>query len=89
MLDNVLFALGVSLLVQAVFFAFAATLKTDKVTDLSYALTFMLIAVALFVRSDATGLAPLALLGMVLAWGARLAGYLLYRILTIGRDERR
>lgn len=88
MLDNVLFALGVSLLVQAIFFGFASTLKTDKVTDLSYALTFVLIAIALFIRSSATGLAPLVLLAMVVAWGVRLAGYLVYRIWAIGRDER-
>ena len=88
MFDNVLFALGASLLVQAIFFAFAAALKTDKVTDLSYGLTFVLIAVALFMRSGAAHLAPLVLVGMVGAWGARLAGYLLYRIWSIGRDER-
>jgi steroid 5-alpha reductase family enzyme len=88
MFANLIFALVVSLVVQAVFFAFAATLKTDKVTDLSYALTFVLIAVALFVRSGIDGAAPLVLAGMVVAWGVRLASYLLYRIWSIGRDER-
>jgi steroid 5-alpha reductase family enzyme len=88
MFENVLFALGVSLAVQAIFFAFAATLKTDKVTDLSYALTFILIAVALHVRSGEAGLAALVLTGMIVAWGVRLAAYLLYRIWRIGRDER-
>lgn len=38
MLNDVLLTLGMSLLIQAVFFACAATLKTDKVTDLSYGL---------------------------------------------------
>lgn len=88
MLDNLLFSLGVSLAVQAVFFAFAASLKTDKVTDLSYGLTFVLIAVALVLRSGAEGLAPLVLTGMIVAWGVRLAAYLVYRIWKIGRDER-
>jgi steroid 5-alpha reductase family enzyme len=88
MLDNLLFTLGMSLLVQAIFFAFAASLRTDKVTDLSYGLTFVVIAVALFLRSDATGLAPLLLVGMVVAWGVRLGSYLVYRIWSIGRDER-
>ena len=76
MLDNLLFSLGVSLVVQAVFFAFAATLKTDKVTDLSYGLTFVLISVSLFLRSGDEGLAPLVLTGMIVAWGVRLAAYL-------------
>lgn len=86
--DNLLFTLGLSLLIQAAFFAFAATLQTDKVTDLSYGLTFVLIAVALLTRSPADGAAPLVLAGMVIAWGVRLAGYLLYRILHMGRDAR-
>jgi len=86
--NPLLFTLGVSLLVQAIFFAFAASLRTDKVTDLSYGLTFVVIAVALFLRSDATGLAPLLLVGMVVAWGVRLGSYLVYRIWSIGRDER-
>lgn len=88
MLDNLLFSLGVSLAVQAVFFAFAATLKTDKVTDLSYGLTFVVIAVALLLRSGAEGLAPLVLTAMIVAWGVRLASYLVYRIWKTGRDER-
>ena len=43
-LHNVLFTFALSLTVQAVFFAFAATLTTDKVTDLSSGLTFVSIA---------------------------------------------
>lgn len=92
MLDNLIFTLGVSLIVQAIFFAFAATLKTDKVTDLSYGLTFVLIAIALFARAATPDAAPsmaaVLLVAMVGAWGVRLAGYLLYRIWRIGRDAR-
>ena len=83
-----LVTLGLSLGVQAVFFAFAATLKTDKVTDLSYGLTFVLIAIALFVNADERGMAATALALMVVAWGIRLAGYLAYRIVHMGRDAR-
>lgn len=85
---DLLFTLGLSLLVQALFFAFAAAFKTDKLTDLSYGLTFVLIAAALLTRSRAQGLAPLVLTAMVVAWGVRLAGYLLYRIVHMGRDAR-
>jgi steroid 5-alpha reductase family enzyme len=81
--------LGIALAIQAVFFAFAASLKTDKVTDLSYGLTFIILAAALLVRSGATGQVPaLALAGMVIAWGVRLAGYLLFRIMHMKRDAR-
>ena len=88
MTDSLLLTLGISLLIQAVFFAFAATLKTDKVTDLSYGLSFVLIAIALLVRGDAGHRPQLALALMVILWGLRLAGYLLFRIVHMGRDKR-
>lgn len=87
-LENLLLTLGLSLAVQALFFAFAATLRTDKVTDLSYGLTFVLIALWLLSRTEAEGPAPQLLAGMVIAWGVRLAGYLVYRIVQMGRDAR-
>ena len=88
MIESLLLTLGISLLIQAVFFAFAATLKTDKVTDLSYGLSFVLIAAALLLRGDASSRPQLALALMVAAWGLRLAGYLLFRIVHMGRDKR-
>lgn len=88
MLHNLLFTLALSLGVQAVFFAFAATLKTDKVTDLSYGLTFVLIAVVLLGHVSAGDGTPCVLAGMVVAWGLRLAGYLLFRIIHMKRDAR-
>ena len=87
-LHNLLFTLALSLMVQAVFFAFAATLKTDKVTDLSYGLTFVLIAGALLLHAHRRDVAQLGLAAMVIAWGVRLAAYLVYRIVHMGRDAR-
>lgn len=93
-LTSLLGTLGLSLLVQAVFFAFAATLRTDKVTDLSYGLTFVLLAGVLLAGSPGAGAAGGArasaavLALMVILWGVRLAGYLLYRIVHMGRDAR-
>lgn len=88
MLNDALVTLGISLLIQAVFFAFAATLRTDKVTDLSYGLTFVIIAGLLLAQREPGDPAQLALAMMVALWGGRLAGYLLYRIVRIGRDAR-
>ena len=90
MLDTavLLLTLGASLAVQVVFFAFAGTLKTDKVTDLSYGLTFVIIAAALLLRDGTWALPQVVLTLMVVLWGARLAGYLFYRIIRIGRDVR-
>lgn len=84
-----LLTLAICFGIQAVFFAFAASLKTDKVTDLSYGLTFVIVAIALLATSGAWSNVPaLVLTAMVVAWGVRLAGYLLYRILHIKRDAR-
>jgi len=80
--------LGLSMGVQAVFFVFAASLKTDKVTDLSYGLTFVALAGLVLVNPDSRAPAQLALAGMVILWGVRLATYLLYRIIRIKRDPR-
>lgn len=85
----VLSSLLLSLSINMFFFAFAWTFKTDKVTDLSYGLSF--IAIAAFVAI--TNTADLNYLqwligGMVLAWGLRIAGYLLYRVIKTGRDNR-
>ncbi|MSO50728.1 MAG: DUF1295 domain-containing protein [Acidobacteria bacterium] len=88
MLQDVLMTLGVSLLIQAVFFVFAATLRTDKVTDLSYGLTFVIIAAILLVHGNPAHLPQLVLAVMVMLWGVRLAGYLLFRIIHMGRDVR-
>jgi steroid 5-alpha reductase family enzyme len=71
-----------------VFFAFAATFKTDKVTDLSYGLTFIVIVAVLYAQSGPRRLPPLALAAMVSLWGLRLTAYLLTRIIQMGRDAR-
>lgn len=43
MLNAAIQTLTISMAIQAVFFIFAATLKTDKVTDLSYGTIFFTI----------------------------------------------
>jgi steroid 5-alpha reductase family enzyme len=80
--------LAFSMAVQAAFFVFAARFKTDKVTDLSYGLTFVLLALGLAWATGRTDRPALVVTLMVVAWGVRLAGYLLFRILRMGRDRR-
>lgn len=87
-MSGLLPTLGICLAIQAVFFAFAATLKTDKVTDLSYGLTFVIVAVVLLLQGDTRDTPRLAVTMMVSLWGVRLAGYLFFRIFQMGRDKR-
>jgi steroid 5-alpha reductase family enzyme len=85
---NILGTLVASLAIQGLFFAFAASLKTDKVTDLSYSLSFVLLSVGLLVGNRAFSLAQVLAASFVVAWGARLGSYLLARIVRMGKDSR-
>ena len=77
-----------SLVVQLFFFVFAAAFRTDKVTDLSYGLTFVLIGWYLVLMRDTVLMQHLIVVLVITLWGVRLAGYLLIRIITIKRDKR-
>jgi steroid 5-alpha reductase family enzyme len=88
MLTDILFALLLSIFVQVLFFLIAIIFKTDKVTDLSYGLTFILIALYFFGISEKNLLVQFVVTILVFIWGARLSTYLFIRILKIKRDER-
>lgn len=81
-------ALGISVLINAVFFAFAAALRTDRVTDLSYSLSFVVLALVVLALSRSLDWLKVAVTVMVAAWGLRLGGYLLARILRTKVDHR-
>lgn len=77
----------VALGVNALFFVVAAIRKTDVVTDLSYSLSFAVLALVLpFLGAHK----PLQLIAaaMVLVWAIRLGCYLFGRILRIKVDHR-
>jgi len=90
-LNPFVLSLAISLAIQAVFFAFAWRFKTDKVTDLSYGLSFISIGLYWFL-SGGWGVSDssfrLLLTFMVVAWALRLSGYLLYRVIKNGKDSR-
>lgn len=68
-------------------YAVAYILQTDKITDLSYSLTFLAIAITGFfwLSNDTYDVWMLAL---ILIWAIRLGGYLFWRIHKMGRDDR-
>ncbi len=76
------------LAIQVVFFLFAFAFKTDKVTDLAYGLTFVVVVWIAYLVSDTKDTIKLLLTILVTLWGLRLAGYLLLRILKMKKDER-
>ena len=87
MINLILQPLLISLIIQLLFFVYAAVNKTDKVTDLSYGLSFILIALFFLARSSFQ-LIQITLFLMILTWGLRLVSYLLTRILKIKADSR-
>jgi len=73
--------------VNAAFFAIAAARKTDVVTDLSYSLSFAVLAIVLpFAGARET--VQLAASLLVLVWAVRLGSYLFRRILRTRVDHR-
>jgi len=61
--------------------------KTDKLTDISYSITFTALAIFGFYRSAHNNLDKLILI-LVLLWAIRLGGFLFIRINKIGKDVR-
>ena len=73
--------------INVVMFIPAFILKTDKLTDLSYALTFIFVASAGYLRSDG-GTVQLIITSAVILWALRLGSFLFIRIRKMNKDKR-
>ena len=76
-------ALGINILMFIPAFKF----KTDKLTDLSYSLTFIILIILALILSNITT-TKIILSLMVLAWGLRLGIFLFIRIRKMKKDKR-
>lgn len=86
-LTLVLSIIGVSVALNLVMFTIAYLLQTDKITDISYAATFVLLA-SYFLFQNSVSSYKLILFGILVLWAFRLGFYLFVRIHEMGRDER-
>ena len=77
----------IALALNGAFFTVAAVRRTDVVTDLSYSLTFALLALVLPFTGEREPSQLIASL-LVLLWALRLGGYLFRRILRMKVDHR-
>ena len=77
-----------TLVLQLSFFAIAATFRFDKVTDIAGAINFALIAAVTFAIHQTYTARQIVITTFTLVWSARLGGFLLYRVLRRGKDER-
>lgn len=78
-----LIALGINILM----FIPAFTFKTDKFTDLSYSLSFIIVAVVAWALYPFS-VANTVVMAMVVIWGLRLGTFLFVRIGKMKRDKR-
>lgn len=86
-MDYLLSLFAISIGFNLIVFLIAYFLKTDRLTDFTYALTFVLLA-GYGINQDGTSWSTLILFGMILLWAIRLGGYLLLRIIKIKKDKR-
>lgn len=87
MISHLLVALALAVIINLLMFAVAFRLKTDRLTDGSYAVTFLVLAVyGLF--EQPLNLTRWLLFGMIVVWAVRIGGFLLVRIWRTGVDHR-
>ena len=78
----------ISLLLNGIFFIFAAVLRTDVFTDITYSLSFFLLSFYCLYRNPGISVFQMLPAFYVIIWSIRLGIYLLRRILLIKIDHR-
>jgi steroid 5-alpha reductase family enzyme len=74
---------------QLFFFAITFSFKFDKLTDFAGGTNFILLAILTLSFSENRGEARNVLVSIfIILWAARLSGFLLFRILKTGKDDR-
>jgi len=86
--NNLSICLIVTIAMQLTFFLVACTFKFDKVTDFAGGTNFVVLAVLTLVLGGTYHWRQVLVTSCVVTWGLRLSGYLLYRIIKIGEDDR-
>lgn len=86
-MNFLLFSFLIAIGIQIILFIPAFLFKTDKLTDLSYGVTFIVLAIAGFITGN-EGLGRTILLVMITLWGLRLIVYLFVRVNFVGKDKR-
>lgn len=69
-------------------FLVAYRFKSDKLTDISYALSFLALDIAIIFNTNRLRAYGLILFLMVALWAVRIGSFLLIRVLHVGKDRR-
>ncbi|XP_005105370.1 uncharacterized protein LOC101846158 [Aplysia californica] len=86
--NNLAICAIVTVAMQFSFFLIACTCKFDKVTDFAGGTNFVVLAVLTFGLAETFEYRQILVTVFIVVWGLRLSGYLLYRIIKIGEDNR-
>ncbi|KAH6692344.1 hypothetical protein F5X68DRAFT_259030 [Plectosphaerella plurivora] len=73
---------------QLFFFAIAFSLKFDKLTDFAGGTNFVVLAIITLAMSGYHHARQVVASIFIMLWGARLSGFLLFRIIKTGKDDR-
>ena len=87
MMEEVVITALFSVGFNVVMFIPAFIMRTDKLTDISYALTFLAVGIFGFLRSERP-FGHALLLTVIILWSVRLGGFLYMRILRMKTDRR-
>jgi steroid 5-alpha reductase family enzyme len=90
-LDNYYLAITflITVAYQLFFFAIAFSFKFDKLTDFAGGTNFILLAILTLSFSENRGETRNIVVSIfIILWAARLSGFLFFRILKTGKDDR-
>ncbi|KAL9627562.1 MAG: hypothetical protein Q9204_006477, partial [Flavoplaca sp. TL-2023a] len=73
---------------QLFFFSIAFSLKFDKLTDFAGGTNFVVLAILTLAFSGHNHARQIVCSLFIMLWGARLSGFLLFRIIKTGKDDR-
>lgn len=84
--------LAVSIVINFAMFLIAYKRRSDKLTDISYALSFIILTFIAYATSEVNlysfNLYNFIGLAMIVFWAVRIGGFLLYRVVHVGKDKR-
>lgn len=86
--DHLAISAIITVALQLTFFVIASSFHFDKLTDFAGGTNFIILAVTVFLLAQTYSTRQCLVTGLVCLWGVRLSGFLLFRIIKIGRDKR-
>jgi len=88
MTDTLITSLIAALAINMLMFLIAFRWQSDKLTDVSYALTFIVVILISAIRAITLNVYSIVLIGMVCVWALRIGSFLLIRVMRVGKDRR-